>query len=105
MFEQQPSLATLNLWKTHNEYFEYLKRDHEESIRTRNTWKENDEARISELEGKRPPIQPVRAPLPRRPRIADYPTKAEHAAHLHEWGEKKNATDAELETAMAEYIN
>ena len=96
------NIGNPQLVETHEEYFGYLKREHEESVTARNTWKENDEARITELEGKRPPVQPVRAPLSRRPNIVDYSTKADHDTHLKEWGEKKNANDAELETAMEE---
>jgi len=103
LYQQQPTLATLNLWYTHEEYFGYLKRDHEESVTARNAWKDNEDARIAELQGKRPPVHPVRAPLPRRPKIADYAQKADHDASLKEWDEKKNAANAELETAMEKY--
>ena len=103
LFDRQPTLATVNLWHTVDEYFGYLKREHDESVTAWNTWKANDDARLSELEGRRPPVQPVRAPLPPRPKKGAYPEKDQHAAKLDEWNGLKKAADAELATATEEY--
>ena len=80
-----------------------MKREHEESVTTRNAWKANEDTRIAELQGRRPPVQPVRAPLPRRLKLADHKEKADHEASLMEWDETKNAANAEIATAMEKY--